>query len=75
MALPILLIGFVKKQMIKKIGGFMFKRIMRFFIPKIIEVLTEGLRAWADDPKTKTDDKAIKAVGEYISYITLKWLA
>ena len=69
------LIAFVKRKMIKKIGGFMFKRIMRWFAPKIIEVLTEGLQAWADDPKTKTDDKAIKAVGEYISYITVKWLS
>lgn len=74
MALPILLIGFVKKQMIKKIGGFMFKRIMRWFAPKVIELLTEGLNDWAEDPDTDTDDVAINAVGDYLGYLASKWL-
>lgn len=75
MALPILLIGFVKKQMIKKIGGFMFKRIMKWLAPKFIEILTEGLNDWAEDPKTDTDDKAIKAVGDYLGYLAARWLS
>lgn len=74
MALPILLIGFVRKQIIKQVGGFMFKRIMKWLAPKVIELLTEALDDWAEDPNTDTDDVAINAVGDYLKYLADKWL-
>ena len=52
----------------------MFKRIMKWVAPKVIDMLTEGLDDWAEDPDTDTDEVAINAVGDYIKYLADKWL-
>lgn len=61
--------------LLKQAGILAMRTIVRWLLPRILDMLSDAFKAWVDDPDTQTDDAAIESVSSFLKYLADKKLS